>query len=129
MRRRGCSLSNDACWLYFPQLRGISDLHAIFLQNHRVVMASGTVGLSLALARADNGNISAYDPAVSLESLTLIHSNIPIGCCRDFVQIFTALLAKVLLRAHSFIHDPNAASMLPDLTNITLYKQTTSILW
>lgn len=49
------------------------------------------------------------------------------GGSSNFVQVLATLLTEVFLWTRSFIHDPNAAPMLPDLAYVTLYKPAGSI--
>jgi len=45
---------------------------------------------------------------------------LPFRACHELVEVFPALLAKVLIRAGSFLHDAYAPTMLPDLADIAL---------
>lgn len=49
----------------------------------------------------------------------------PFRTRRDLVEVFSALLAEVLVGAGFLLHDADAATVLPDLADVALDKQTT----
>jgi hypothetical protein len=51
--------------------------------------------------------------------------NSPFRTRRDLVKVFSAFLAEVLVGAGFLLHDTNTATMLPDLADVALDKQTT----
>ncbi len=46
--------------------------------------------------------------------------NVPVWRCKYFVKILPTLFAEVLVGTCVFVHDPYAATMLPDLADVAL---------
>lgn len=52
---------------------------------------------------------------------------VPFRTCRNFVEVLSALLAKVFVWAGSFVHDAHASAVLPYLADIALDEKTAEL--